>query len=76
VEPIQTLAAGQDALAAKVLASANHRNLNARQIRFTSFAGAIGAVLFVAIGSGVPNGPLPMLLGRSAQAGGGSQSSN
>lgn len=52
-----------DQMTAQVMYSANHRNLNARQIRFTSFAGAIGAVLFVAIGSGVPNGPLPMLLG-------------
>ncbi|KAK8068769.1 hypothetical protein PG994_005385 [Apiospora phragmitis] len=42
--------------------SVNHRKLNPRQIQLTSFAGAIGAALFVAIGSGVPSGPLCLLI--------------
>ncbi|ORY25456.1 putative amino acid transporter [Naematelia encephala] len=50
-------------LEARVLASVNHRRLNARQIQLTAIAGSIGAALFVAIGSGVLSGPLALLLG-------------
>lgn len=49
--------------ATRIAESATHRKLGARQIQLTSIAGSIGAALFVAIGSGVPAGPLALLLG-------------
>ncbi|KIR57657.1 hypothetical protein I312_106766 [Cryptococcus bacillisporus CA1280] len=52
-----------DIMRAKVLDSVNHRKLNARQIQLSSIAGAIGAALFVAIGSGVTAGPVALLIG-------------
>lgn len=54
-----------DIMRARVLDSVNHRKLNARQIQLTSIAGAIGAALFVAIGSGVTSGPVALLIGES-----------
>lgn len=54
-----------DIMRAKVLDSVNHRKLNARQIQLSSIAGAIGAALFVAIGSGVTAGPVALLIGES-----------
>ena len=48
----------------RVAYALNHRRLNARQVQLTSMAGAIGALLFVGIGSGVLNGPLPLLIGK------------
>ena len=59
------LPSGSDTLQTRILASANHRRLNARQIQLTSIAGSIGAALFVAIGSGVLSGPLCLLIGES-----------
>ena len=47
----------------RISASVNHRRLGARQIQLTSIAGSIGAALFVAIGSGVVNGPIALLVG-------------
>ncbi|EAL20972.1 hypothetical protein CNBD5730 [Cryptococcus deneoformans B-3501A] len=52
-----------DIMRARVLDSVNHRKLNARQIQLSSIAGAIGAALFVAIGSGVTAGPVALLIG-------------
>lgn len=52
-----------DIMRARVLDSVNHRKLNARQIQLSSIAGAIGAALFVAIGSGVTSGPVALLIG-------------
>ncbi|KAK8845633.1 hypothetical protein IAR55_006349 [Kwoniella newhampshirensis] len=49
-------------LEARVQAAVNHRKLNPRQVQLTSIAGAIGAALFVAIGSGVLSGPLCLLI--------------
>lgn len=54
-----------DIMRARVLDSVNHRKLNARQIQLSSIAGAIGAALFVAIGSGVTAGPVALLIGES-----------
>ncbi|OCF41832.1 amino acid transporter [Kwoniella heveanensis CBS 569] len=48
---------------AKIAHAVNHRRLNPRQIQLSSIAGAIGAALFVAIGSGVLSGPLALLIG-------------
>ncbi|RJE18744.1 hypothetical protein PHISCL_08918 [Aspergillus sclerotialis] len=47
---------------AAIMEAVNHRRLTPRQIQLTAFAGAIGAALFVAIGDGVPSGPLCMLI--------------
>ena len=49
----------------RVAYALNHRRLNARQVQLTSMAGAIGALLFVGIGSGVRSGPLALLIGKS-----------
>ena len=59
------LPSDSDSLQTRILAAANHRRLNARQIQLTSIAGSIGAALFVAIGSGVLSGPLCLLIGES-----------
>jgi len=58
------LDSSNESLQARILGSANHRRLNARQIQLTSIAGSIGAALFVAIGDGVLSGPLCLLLGK------------
>lgn len=58
------LDSSNESLQARILGSANHRRLNARQIQLTSIAGSIGAALFVAIGNGVLSGPLCLLLGK------------
>ena len=53
----------EDEIRARIDVSVNHRRLNPRQIQLTAIAGAIGAALFVAIGSGVLSGPLCLLVG-------------
>ncbi|WVQ79668.1 hypothetical protein IAT38_001768 [Cryptococcus sp. DSM 104549] len=58
-----TLGNGSTALESRLLEAINHRKLNSRQIQLSSIAGAIGAALFVAIGSGVLAGPLALLIG-------------
>ncbi|WVR04390.1 hypothetical protein IAU60_001392 [Kwoniella sp. DSM 27419] len=52
-----------EALQSRIAYEVNHRRLVPRQIQLASFAGAIGAALFVAIGAGALSGPLALLLG-------------
>jgi amino acid transporter len=52
-----------DDMTDRVAKAVVHRKLGARQIQLTSIAGSIGAALFVAIGSGLPGGPLALLVG-------------
>ncbi|TYJ56746.1 hypothetical protein B9479_002516 [Cryptococcus floricola] len=61
-DTVEAASTDGETMEARVLHSAKHRKLNARQIQLTSIAGSIGAALFVAIGSGVVSGPLCLLV--------------